>query len=345
MIQIHEMGLSPTATIAMSSASCHCGRTGRRQTMIARPAAMSGGCAMKKKSAAETAPGWYPAMAKTTKVTWPRATAKSPATKNHHGPAEAGRCRRMPATTATPAATRTKPASVFATVMSRNPAEAANAPPATRHQNHAVRGIPLLEAMSRLAEQLGELLRVHRPPEQEPLPQMAAEIAQRVPLHLRLDAFGDDIEPKGVPKAHDRLRHGRRSDRWQGFHERAVDLELVDRQRLDAAQRRVPRAEIVDGDRDAQTAQLAQRLADLPWIFEQRRLGDLQLHPARGQPAGPQRGGDMAGEIRVVQLVAGNVDRQEPGDAVDARPAECVLERALQHPRADRHDQAALLGE
>ena len=58
--------------------------------------------------------------------------------------------------------------------------------------------------------------------------------------------------------------------------EAAVDLERVDRESLEVGERRVPGAEVVDGQVQAEAAQLAQRDSGGLDVAHQGRLGDLQ---------------------------------------------------------------------
>ena len=65
------------------------------------------------------------------------------------------------------------------------------------------------------------------------------------------------------------------------LHERAVELQLVDRQLAQVGQRGVAGAEVVDRDADAERAQLAEDLAGPLAVGHQEVLGDLQLEHGR----------------------------------------------------------------
>src|SRR5829696_6546093 len=92
--------------------------------------------------------------------------------------------------------------------------------------------------------------------EQEALPEAATELPQHAQLITRLDALGDHVEPECAPD----LEHGlhnlavARAVRDLG-HERAVDLEGVEGEAPKAAERGIPRPEVVDDERYAQVAE------------------------------------------------------------------------------------------
>ena len=64
------------------------------------------------------------------------------------------------------------------------------------------------------------------------------------------------------------------------MNERAVDLDRVDRQRLQMSQRGMAGAEIVERDAAASLAQGADEARRFLNIVERRGLGDLDDHPA-----------------------------------------------------------------
>src|SRR4051812_1779594 len=95
-------------------------------------------------------------------------------------------------------------------------------------------------------ERGGDLARL-RPGEVEALPEVAAERPQFGELQRRLDALGRHRQAERVTQSHDRG-----DDRGvvgivtEAVDEGAVDLEGVDRQRLQVAERRMSGAEVVD---------------------------------------------------------------------------------------------------
>src|SRR5688572_9994524 len=128
-------------------------------------------------------------------------------------------------------------------------------------------------------------------------------------------------------------------------HERSVDLELVDLERVQVAERRVTGAEIVDRQPEAEGPQLADALDRLEALREQRALGDLEgeipcLH------AGPGEGGDDHGhETGVAELPSREVHVQAQVRPVVADLPGADAATALRDdPAADRQDLARLLG-
>ena len=106
-----------------------------------------------------------------------------------------------------------------------------------------------------LAQQLRELLGRHRGAQIEPLRRVATDALEERELRLVLDALGDDAEPQDPRHRDDGFDD--RSRRVVGQHlrdERAVDLDRVDREALQIAQRRVASAEIVEREPHAELA-------------------------------------------------------------------------------------------
>jgi hypothetical protein len=62
--------------------------------------------------------------------------------------------------------------------------------------------------------------------------------------------------------------------------ERAVDLQRVDRQPAQVAERRIPGAEVIERDPHAELAHLAQLVAALVDRLHQHRFGDLEIEAA-----------------------------------------------------------------
>ena len=64
--------------------------------------------------------------------------------------------------------------------------------------------------------------------------------------------------------------------------ERAVDLDLVEGEAAQIAQRAIARAEIVHGDAHAELPQLMQHGDCIVAVLEQHGFGDLELQALRG---------------------------------------------------------------
>src|SRR5919109_2791748 len=82
------------------------------------------------------------------------------------------------------------------------------------------------------------------------LPELAAQLAQVLELLGALDALGDRLQAHPEAELDDRAREGAvLCAAGDGGDEALVDLQRVDGEALQIAQRRVPGAEVVDGDR------------------------------------------------------------------------------------------------
>src|SRR5262249_42018510 len=127
-----------------------------------------------------------------------------------------------------------------------------------------------------------QLLRRQRLVEQVALRLLALQQTQQLALLLRLHALRDDLEPEAVPQGDDRRR-----DRHpvggvrHGGNERSVDLEGIDRQPRQVAQRGIAGAEIVDRDAYPHLLDGAQ-LPDVALdVLHEEALGDLQVEAVR----------------------------------------------------------------
>src|SRR5205814_9883327 len=98
---------------------------------------------------------------------------------------------------------------------------------------------------------------------------------------------------------------------------RAVDLDLVERERAEIAQGRIARAEIVHRNADAETAQLMQRAYGQVVRGKQHGLGDFQFETRRRQPGAVERAHDGVREGLALELnrrqIDGDLDVLRPG--------------------------------
>ena len=183
--------------------------------------------------------------------------------------------------------------------------------------------------------------------EEVALAAIAAHRPQPRQLQRRLQPLGDDGDAEGVAEVDDGLDDRRvLGVEAEPGDEATVDLDRLDREPLEVRQRRVAGAEVVDGEVQAEAAQVAQGDRRRLDVGEQRGLGDLQ--PQRvGRDAGlGEHVGDEAGEGRVDDLAGADVDRQRAvGERQLPRPPPGELgERVAQDRRPDLVDQPGLLG-
>src|SRR3546814_13522987 len=97
------------------------------------------------------------------------------------------------------------------------------------------------------------------------------------------------------------------------------------------------RAEIVDGETDAQALDLVKNLLREGRDMEEHRLRDLQLEPVRIDPALGKRRDQRPDTTRFLKLERRAVD----GDRSDPRPARGLRTFRSQHPS---HETAAAPG-
>src|SRR5712691_9687205 len=182
--------------------------------------------------------------------------------------------------------------------------------------------------------------------EEVSLPLLATVRAQESQLLWRLDSLGDHPQSERM-----RERNHRLSDRRivpglvDPVHERAVDLQAVDRQPRQVAQARIACAEIVHGDLHAERFQAIQNIGCLLPILDQHALGELELQTARlelGRAHGALHGFDEAG---AAELARGNVYGKAQRSVARLVPG-LDLAATLDHGElAQRVDQVRVLGD
>ena len=121
-----------------------------------------------------------------------------------------------------------------------------------------------------------------REPDQRPLQIVAAPFGQHRGRRLVLHPFGDRLETEPPPQIDQRVDEGAVVLRLhEVLHEGAIDLDEVDAELAQIAERGVAGAEIVDGDAAAQILDAGHEAAGLVDILDRRRLGDLDREPLR----------------------------------------------------------------
>src|ERR1700721_2160492 len=132
--------------------------------------------------------------------------------------------------------------------------------------------------------QLTKAVNAGRPPEKIALHLVAKLGLEKLKLGGRLHALSKyrKIERPPEPKhrANDRGSLVVDVDRLD---EGAVDLDFVERKRPQIRQRRITGTEVVHGDANAEHLDSAQCCERAIQVAHQRRLGNLQLEPRRGE--------------------------------------------------------------
>ena len=190
-----------------------------------------------------------------------------------------------------------------------------------------------------------QLVRRLRPAQVVALRDVAAELGQAVPDLLRLDALGDDLEPEVAAEV-DRRAHDRGVVLVAGHvhDERLVDLDLVDRQPLEVAERRVAGAEVVDREPHAERRQ--------PLEHGRGARGSAMIvlsvisssSASAGSLSAASRRIDLVRELRRRAGSHREVDRDRELQALVA-PGAALRSASCEHPHRERPDQARVLGE
>src|SRR6185503_3072655 len=102
-------------------------------------------------------------------------------------------------------------------------------------------------------------------------------------------------------------------------------------------------AEVVERDADADVAQGLERGDAAVAVLEHDALGDLEAQPLRSEPAGLERLRHSRDEAGLGELAGGDIDADDHLAVVEE--ADRLRARLAHDPRADRDDQAGLLGD
>ena len=196
-----------------------------------------------------------------------------------------------------------------------------------------------------MAEQPAHIVGRNRLAGQVALDAVASHLPQGFQLLLGLHALGYHSEAQAVSQCHDgpQQRHRIRF-RFEFQEESLVDLDRVDRQTAEIAQRGVPCAEVVDGNAHTQSTQAAHLTARLLDVVHDYAFGQFQFEGAGVEPGLLQDAGHGIGETGSRELgsrdVYGHLHWRQTRAAPLHHPAACLL----QYPAPDGDDKAALLG-
>src|SRR3569623_1790637 len=187
-------------------------------------------------------------------------------------------------------------------------------------------------------QRVGLVLR-QGPADEETLYLIAARLAQEGELFGCLHALRHHVEAQAPRHGDDGGDDGRVV--LIGLHvadEGAVDLESLDREALEIAQRRIARAEIVDGEAHAHAVERGDIVARDLVALHQHALGDLELEQLGFERRQMQDMHHLLTQTEIAELPA----RQVHGDAQRAvlLPRRGPAAGLFQDPVADRHDEA-----
>jgi hypothetical protein len=133
----------------------------------------------------------------------------------------------------------------------------------------------------------------------------------------------------------------------QAVHERLGQLQRVDGQALEVGQGGVAGPEVVDGQVDAEGPEAAEALQHGLLVGGEDALGDLQHQLVRVQAGGVEGAGHILEQVGLLELADRQLDAQERMglEREAALPVAGGLAGGVQHPAADGHDQAGVLGQ
>ena len=125
------------------------------------------------------------------------------------------------------------------------------------------------------------------------------------------------------------------------LHEGLVDLDLVEGEAAQIAQRGIAGAEIVHRDPDAHAAQRMQDFQRALVLAQQDRFGDLEFEPPAAIPAASRAATTVSTRFGVLNWAAERLTVT----LTSAGHLRGLAAGRLEHPFAERNDQAGLLGE
>src|SRR6185437_7500186 len=195
------------------------------------------------------------------------------------------------------------------------------------------------------AQQLGELRWRQRRTEVKALVLIAAEGAQEPELIGRLHPFRDHLEPQAVRQGDDRLHDGGIGLAAELAHERAIDLQLVDREAPQIVDARIAGAEVIDRHHHPHAAQLLENRRRLLRVGHHRALGELDLEIPRIESGVRERAFHHIEQIAPPELGRRDVDGHAQLREAAAPPLRALAAGLVQYPGADLVDQPALFRE
>src|SRR6478672_1481328 len=137
----------------------------------------------------------------------------------------------------------------------------------------------------------------------EALAELAAELAERLELTGGLDPLGHDTELEVGREVQDHPDERAIGPAFlEVVHERHADLQPVDRERAQMAERRVAGPEVVEGQLHTERTQLVQGRDAAVGVAEHHAFGYLEYEPVGLEPALVQRRRDSADEMPLAEL-------------------------------------------
>ena len=180
------------------------------------------------------------------------------------------------------------------------------------------------------------------PEKRKPWPCSHSSRAQPFELLVRLDALGQGHQPEGAAELDERVDQGGGVGRPAHVrHEGPVDLQNVHRELPQIGQRRVPGAEVVDGDLDAQLLQEVEPAHRGDGVPHEGGLGDFEDEHGGVETVGGERATDVVEELVGVELPHGDVD-PDAGVVPLPMPGGRFPAGLVEHPTADVDDEPSL---
>src|SRR5690606_34611439 len=129
-------------------------------------------------------------------------------------------------------------------------------------------------------------------------------------------------------------------------HERAINLDRVERERVQVTERAVARAEIIEAELHTALAQRSESDCGGGRVLDDGALGDLELESARREPRLLEDAIELLMQVRLRELPAGEVHaHRQLAVRIELVPFAHLSACLAQYPPTDGHDRARLLRE
>src|SRR5665647_2063292 len=160
-----------------------------------------------------------------------------------------------------------------------------------------------------MADQFGIVRNRQRPTGQITLHLVAAFPHQGRVLGVSFDAFGQDRNVEAVAETDDRTnnRHGMAAV-FQVANKSAVNLDLIERERMQIGQGRIPGSEIIQCDPHAERLEPSENRYRARKIVNQYALGDFKFETSRSEAGLKQDRMDQARQVALAELNRRNVN-------------------------------------
>ena len=130
---------------------------------------------------------------------------------------------------------------------------------------------------------------------------------------------------------------------WETLHEGPIDLDGVDGQAVQVAQRGIPGSEVIDGHLEACFLETTERRDRYFGVLHQDPLGQFKLQVLGGHAAFTQRPNHDVHQIGLTELQGGQIDGHAYGSQAGISPGLMSHARVAERPFSNRRNDPGIL--